>query len=71
MSLSMSTDAKGRVTRAEADFSALLGKKDSALDEVTGLRAVLQVSGFGKSVPVIAGSLGADARRQGGRHNGR
>ncbi|WP_329211741.1 hypothetical protein OG257_27445 [Streptomyces sp. NBC_00683] len=53
VSLSMSTDAKGRVTRAEADFSALLGKKDSALDEVTGLRAVLQVSGFGKSVPVM------------------
>ncbi|MET7364355.1 hypothetical protein ABZS61_00750 [Streptomyces sp. NPDC005566] len=53
VSLSMSADAKGRVTRAEADFSALLDKKDSALGEVTGLRAVLQVSGFGKSAPVM------------------
>ncbi|MFD9543180.1 hypothetical protein [Streptomyces sp. NPDC060022] len=53
VSLSMSADAKGRVTRAEADFSALLDKKDSALDEVTGLRAVLRVSGFGKSAPVM------------------
>ncbi|MGW4232869.1 hypothetical protein ACWEF9_26895 [Streptomyces sp. NPDC004980] len=53
VSLSMSTDAEGRVTRAEADFSGLLDKKDSALDEVTGLRAVLKVSGFGKSAPVM------------------
>ncbi|MFE8008258.1 hypothetical protein [Streptomyces sp. NPDC057418] len=53
VSLSMSADAKGRVTRVEADFSGLLDKKDSALDGMTGLRAVLTVGGFGKSAPVM------------------
>lgn len=53
VSLSMSADAKGRVTRAEADFSGLLDTEDSALAEVTGLRAVLKVSGFGASAPVM------------------
>lgn len=53
VALTLSTDAKGRITGVEADFSALLDKKDSALDEVTGLRAVLKVSGFGKSAPVM------------------
>ncbi|MFE9727378.1 hypothetical protein ACFYQ5_28255 [Streptomyces sp. NPDC005794] len=53
VSLSMSADAKGRITQVEADFSGLLTKKDSALDEMTGLRAVLKVSGFGASAPVM------------------
>jgi len=54
VSLSMSTDAKGRITRAEADFSGLLDtRKDSALAETTGLRAVLRVGTFGASAPAM------------------
>ncbi|ALC19009.1 septum formation family protein [Streptomyces pristinaespiralis] len=53
VTLDLSVDADGRISRAEADFSALLGRKDSALRSVTGLRAVLTVSGFGASPPVM------------------
>ncbi|MFE7757181.1 hypothetical protein [Streptomyces sp. NPDC057429] len=51
--LSISVDAKGRVLRAEADLSALLGRKDSALKGMTGLRARLDLTGFGVSAPVM------------------
>ncbi|CAM5658185.1 hypothetical protein AB0H45_32740 [Streptomyces atroolivaceus] len=53
VSLGMSVDARGRITGAEADLSGLLDKKDSTLDEMTGLRAVLKVGGFGASAPVM------------------
>lgn len=51
--LSISVDAKGRVLRAEADLSALLARKDSALKGMTGLRARLDLTGFGVSAPVM------------------
>ncbi|MFI2780854.1 septum formation family protein [Streptomyces sp. ALB3] len=51
--LSISVDATGRVTRAEADLSGLLDKEDGALDEMTGLRAVLELGGFGAAAPVM------------------
>ncbi|MFJ8884753.1 hypothetical protein ACIRJR_15285 [Streptomyces sp. NPDC102402] len=53
VSLTVSADARGRITRVEADLSDLLGKKGGALDAMTGLRADLKVSGFGTSAPVM------------------
>ncbi|MFI1144983.1 hypothetical protein [Streptomyces sp. NPDC020780] len=53
VTLALSTDAEGRITRAEADFSALLDRKDSALAGTTGLRAVLTLGGFGASEPAM------------------
>ncbi|WP_069172549.1 hypothetical protein [Streptomyces griseus] len=53
VTLGLSADAEGRITRAEADLSALLDRKDSALAGTTGLRAVLTLGGFGASEPAM------------------
>jgi hypothetical protein len=53
VTLDLTVDRQGRITRAEADLSALLGRKDSALDAVTGLHATLTLTGFGTSAPVM------------------
>ncbi|MFC3234485.1 septum formation family protein [Streptomyces nitrosporeus] len=53
VTLGIRVDAEGRVTRAEADLSALLDRKDGALAGMTGLRAVLTVSGHGDSAPAM------------------
>ncbi|MFD7326607.1 hypothetical protein ACFV9D_36940 [Streptomyces sp. NPDC059875] len=55
--VTVDVDAEGRVTRAQADLSALLSKeKDSALAGVTGLHADLTLGGFGASKPTAAAS---------------
>lgn len=51
--LTLTVDAKGRVTRAEADLSGLLKGEESALAEVTAIRAQLTLTGHGTSKPVM------------------
>ncbi|MFD9289249.1 septum formation family protein [Streptomyces sp. NPDC060030] len=53
VTLSIVADAEGHITRAEADFSGLLERKDSALADMTGLHAVMTLSGQGDSPPVM------------------
>ncbi|MGN9790860.1 hypothetical protein ACTMTU_07095 [Streptomyces sp. OZ13] len=53
VTLTLAVDAQGRITRAEADLSALLDRKDSALGSITGLHATLVVSGLGASPPAM------------------
>ncbi|GGT55452.1 hypothetical protein GCM10010271_69090 [Streptomyces kurssanovii] len=53
VTLTLAVDAQGRITRAEADLSALLDREDSALGPITGLHATLVVRGFGASPPVM------------------
>jgi hypothetical protein len=55
--VTVDVDAEGRVTRAQADLSALLRKeKDSALADVTAVHADLTLAGFGTSKPASAAS---------------
>ncbi|MER5891344.1 hypothetical protein ABT160_46765 [Streptomyces sp. NPDC001941] len=52
----MVVDSTGRVTRADADLSSLLGRKDTPLAPVTSLRASLVLSGHGTSAPAMPGA---------------
>ncbi|MEU1126399.1 hypothetical protein ABZ371_23240 [Streptomyces sp. NPDC005899] len=65
VALGLSVDDEGRIVGAEADFSALLDRKGSALAGTTGLRAELEVGGFGTSAPVLppASERTLDAKR--------
>ncbi|MFI9588465.1 hypothetical protein ACIHCQ_43345 [Streptomyces sp. NPDC052236] len=51
--LTLTVDAKGRITRAEAELSGLLKGKDSVLADVTAIRAQLTLTGHGTSKPVM------------------
>ncbi|MFD7232244.1 hypothetical protein [Streptomyces sp. NPDC059881] len=51
--LTLTTDAKGLITQAEADLSALLKEGDSGLPGVTALRARLVLTGHGRTKPAL------------------
>ncbi len=53
VTLSIAVDADGHITRAEADFTELLDRKDSALAAMTGLHAVMTLSRQGDSPPAM------------------
>ncbi|MEV4966369.1 MULTISPECIES: hypothetical protein [Streptomyces] len=53
VTLGLAVDADGHITRAEADFTELLDRKDSALAEMTGLHAVMTLNKQGDSPPVM------------------
>ncbi|MEU0393069.1 hypothetical protein ABZ208_09880 [Streptomyces sp. NPDC006208] len=49
VALDLTTDSRGRITRAEADLTPLLREEDSALYPMNELRAVLTMNGYGAS----------------------
>ncbi|MFD7443469.1 hypothetical protein [Streptomyces sp. NPDC059909] len=51
--MTLTTDAEGRITQAEADLSALLKAGDSGLPGVTALRARLVLTAHGRTKPVL------------------
>lgn len=53
VTLGLAVDADGHIARAEADFTELLDRKDSALAEMTGLHAVMTLNKQGDSPPVM------------------
>ncbi|MER5883673.1 hypothetical protein ABT160_07575 [Streptomyces sp. NPDC001941] len=49
--MTLTVDARGRITRADADLTVLLGRKGSALAWTTSLKASLVLTGHGSSTP--------------------
>lgn len=70
VTLSIAVDADGHITRAEADFTELLDRKDSALAAMTGLHAVMTLSRQGTPA-YHAHPVGTDTRREDRRQDGR
>ncbi|MFF3321946.1 hypothetical protein [Streptomyces sp. NPDC002889] len=56
--LEITADSRGRITRAAADLSPLLGKEGSTLHPMKRLRAVLTLNGFGASEPTAGAPAG-------------
>ncbi|MEU0083666.1 hypothetical protein [Streptomyces sp. NPDC006274] len=53
--MTLTVDAAGRITEAEADVSALADRENRALSGVTGVRIRLALSGYGSSEPEMPG----------------
>ncbi|UYQ61711.1 hypothetical protein [Streptomyces peucetius] len=53
--MTLTVDARGRITGADADLSALVGRKEEAFSGLTGLRVRLALTGHGFSEPAMPG----------------
>lgn len=53
--MTLTLDARGRITGADADLSALVAREEGALSGLTGLRVRLTLTGHGFSKPAVPG----------------